>query len=167
MRKTRHRVDVFLPPGALVVRVGDVNIKTIVGSCVAVSLWDPRQQVGGVNHYLLPCPLVGDQADNRFGTVAIAKLVDEMCCAGARITRLHAAVIGGGSPVSALRNGSVGLENTRIALQELKRLGIAIQRRETGGDHGRKLLFNAATGALVVRHIRGCAEINATRSAGS
>jgi chemotaxis receptor (MCP) glutamine deamidase CheD len=42
-----------------------------------------------------------------------------------------------------------------VALERLAACGIRIRRRETGGDHGRKLLFNPHTGELLVRNLRG------------
>lgn len=44
--------DVFLAPGELVVVRSPANIRTVVGSCVAICLWDGRRRVGGLNHYL-------------------------------------------------------------------------------------------------------------------
>ena len=32
----------------------DIVLSTILGSCVAVCMYDPVQNVGGLNHYLLP-----------------------------------------------------------------------------------------------------------------
>lgn len=155
----RHRVDVFLAPGQLAVRSGAINIKTIVGSCVAVCLWDPQCRVGGVNHYLLPYPAATDAADNRFGSVAVTELIRQMRRAGAVLDRLEAAVIGGGSPVDVLSTSTVGAQNTAVALAVLREHGIRIVRQETGGAHGRKLLFNPQTGTLLVRNVRGMAEV--------
>jgi chemotaxis receptor (MCP) glutamine deamidase CheD len=110
--------DIFLAPGELVVCRDAVRIRTILGSCIAVCLWDRRRRVGGVNHYLLPRPTDGKTCDNRFGSVAIPRLIAGVCRAG-------------GAPV----------------------------RQETGGDHGRGLLFNPHTGELTVRRVRGWAEL--------
>ncbi len=32
----------------------DRPIATLLGSCVAVCLWDPKLRVGGLNHFMLP-----------------------------------------------------------------------------------------------------------------
>ena len=154
MPTLRRRVDVFLVPGELTVHKTAVNVKTIVGSCVAVCLFDRQAHVGGVNHYLLPHPSPGDPPDTRFGDVAIARLIEKMCQAGGVVRRLAAAVIGGGHPVSAMGGLAVGDANVHVALEVLRARGISVRRQETGGDHGRKLLFNTHTGELLVRDLR-------------
>lgn len=164
MNTRRHRVDVFLAPGELAVHAGPINIKTIVGSCVAVCLWDPQRRIAGVNHYLLPHPNGSDVADTRFGSIAMKKLIERVCSAGATRERLQASVIGGGSPLDAIKFGSVGEQNVNLALAVLRENGIRVIRQETGGAHGRKLLFNAQTGDLLVRRVRGWAESQSART---
>jgi len=156
---TRQRVGRFLAPGELVVDSRDINIKTIVGSCVSVCLWDAGRHCGGVNHYLLPRPLSGDVPGPRFGSTAIEHLLEGLGRLGCTLCRLEAAVIGGGHPVTAFSAGGVGDENVRVALEVLAGRGIRIARQATGGDHGRKPLFNPHTGALLVRNLRGRAAV--------
>jgi chemotaxis protein CheD len=152
---TRARVDVFLTPGKLAASTDALCIKTIVGSCVAVCLWDRLRKAGGVNHYLLPVPGPGDASDERFGSVAILRLVDRLAGLGCRRRDLLAAVVGGGHPVSTLKSATVGDDNVNVGLTLLRQLDIRVTRQETGGAHGRKLLFNTATGQLRVRSLRG------------
>lgn len=151
MEPLRHRVDVFLAPGELAVHVGSVNIKTIVGSCVAVCLWDRGRQIGGVNHFLLAVPGPRDEGDARFGSCATPLLVDAVCRAGAVRGDLRGAIVGGGRPVQPLRSSRIGDDNIAVALAVLASYGIPVSRQETGGAHGRKLLFNPHTGELLVR----------------
>lgn len=153
-----RRADVYLSPGELVVRQGAGLIRTIVGSCVAVCLWDARARLGGMNHYLLPRPGRDDQPGPRFGSIAIPQLIERTLAAGAARADLVAAVIGGGAPVSTIQVGAVGASNTAIALLLLAEHDVPIVRQETGGAHGRRLMFDTATGKLVVEHVRGFAE---------
>lgn len=149
----RLQVDVFLAPGKLTVHTIPVNVKTIVGSCVAVCLYDPVGRLGGVNHYLLARPAPGDEPDNRFGSVATERLIHLVCRSGSRIESLRASVIGGGRPVDSLRSSLIGEQNAAVALAVLAQAGIRIVKRELGGDYGRKLLFNTGTGELIVRRV--------------
>ena len=150
----RSRIVVFLVPGDLTVQTRPVNVKTILGSCVGVCLWDAARRIGGVNHFLLPAPTAHATADNRFGTIATPRLIQRLCDRSARLADLRAAVIGGGRPVFALKAATVGDENIAVALSVLREYGIRVVRQETGGAHGRKLLFNTASGALIVRPLR-------------
>ena len=74
-------------PKEVTLHVGGVHasseptlIKTLLGSCVAVCLWDPRVQVGGMNHFLLPDGDPDGPRDEatRFGAHAMDCLVGEM-----------------------------------------------------------------------------------------
>lgn len=161
MRFRHGAADIFLAPGELVVCRAAVHIRTILGSCIAVCLWDRRRRVGGVNHYLLPRPADGETCDNRFGSVAIPRLIVGVCGAGGAPADLEAAVIGGGRPMAGITIGAAGDANTTVALEMLGARGIPVVRQETGGDHGRKLLFNPHTGELTVRRVRGWAELAA------
>jgi len=150
----RHHVDLFLAPGQLTVQTRALKIKTIVGSCVAVCLYDPQARIGGLNHYLLARPGPSDPADTRFGTCAMEQLVARMRQAGARLPRLQAAVVGGGHPIDLEHADRIGAENVAVALAVLNAHHIRVVRQETGGDHGRKLLFDTGTGELLVRRLR-------------
>src|SRR3972149_9955326 len=48
------RSRIYLPPGQLFASAERAAVSTILGSCVAVCLWDPILKIGGINHYLLP-----------------------------------------------------------------------------------------------------------------
>lgn len=162
---SRARVDVFLTPGRLTVHTTPTFVKTILGSCVAVCLWTRHRRVGGINHFLLPAPAQHDIPDDRFGTIATAELIQRVLRRGVSAAEIRAAVIGGGHPVSALEAATVGDDNTSVALAVLRDHRIHVSRRETGGAHGRKLLFNTATGDLLVRPLRGWPRSQATLGA--
>src|SRR5690606_5865574 len=46
--------EVNLLPGALWFGTGDVRLHTLLGSCVAITLWHPRYRYGGMCHFMLP-----------------------------------------------------------------------------------------------------------------
>lgn len=64
--------DIFLHPGEFYFGHGAVRVRTLLGSCIAVTLWSPRLRVGGMCHYLLPAqpaphtPANGKYADGAF-----------------------------------------------------------------------------------------------------
>ena len=69
---------VYLHPGQLVVATQPMQVTTILGSCVAVCLWDPPLGIGGTNHYLLPVGLKTSSTGLRYGNVAIEELLERM-----------------------------------------------------------------------------------------
>ncbi len=44
----------FIKNGDVFTTKEDVILKTELGSCVSLCLWDPIRKIGGMNHYLLP-----------------------------------------------------------------------------------------------------------------
>ena len=48
-----RRVDVFLQPGEYVVGDAALRVRTMLGSCVSVTLWSPARRVGAMSHFLL------------------------------------------------------------------------------------------------------------------
>src|SRR5574337_913202 len=73
-------------------------LKTVLGSCIAVCLCDPKTGVGGMNHFLLP--VRGSEGDApvdapRFGVHAMGLLIGRMLKAGADRRRLEARIFGG------------------------------------------------------------------------
>lgn len=155
MKVARRRVDVFLAPGQLAVPTPPAYVKTVVGSCVAVCLWDAGAHIGGLNHYLLARPGPLDTPDPRYGSVATPLLIERLRRAGAAPARMQAAVVGGGHPIQSLKDTRIGEENIAVALEVLAGHGIPVVRQETGGAYGRKLLFHTGTGELVVRSLKG------------
>jgi chemotaxis protein CheD len=83
----------------------------------------------------------------------MAQLIQRMCRAGARAERLEGSVIGGGQPVDAIPDTSIGDQNAGLAMAVLREHRIRVVRQDTGGRFGRKLLFNTGTGELIVRRL--------------
>ena len=71
---------------------GDPNlvITTLLGSCIAVCLYDPLAQIGGMNHFLLPgeAEAVQRQGSHRYGVHLMELLINSMLKAGASRNRL-------------------------------------------------------------------------------
>lgn len=145
------RSQVYLHAGDLVVARTPTAIVTILGSCVAVCLWDDVAGVGGVNHYLLPLHVEREKSA-RFGSVAIPRLVEEVVTAGADLRRVRAKVFGGASVIGAFSKGRrLGDENAQLALESLRAIGIPVIEQDLGGVKGRKLVFHSDDGAAWIR----------------
>ena len=137
----------FLSPGEILCASEPTLISTVLGSCVAVTLWDPERRIGGLNHFVLPRG--GSSA--RYGETAVRELIESMLELGAHLRSLEAKVFGGAAVLPTGGPGSVGAANVAFALGELSRRGIPVAGRRTGGEHGRLLIFNTETGDGFVR----------------
>jgi chemotaxis protein CheD len=145
----------YLKQGELAIVSGTTKVFTILGSCVAVVLWDEYTKIGGVNHFLLPNWKNKGIPNVRYGDVAVTELHDKTILSGAVKRRLTAKVYGGASMLK-LDNASfnIGQRNIEIPLEKLKELKIPIIFEDTGGNLGRKILFDPNTGDVKLDYIR-------------
>jgi chemotaxis protein CheD len=144
----------FLHWGQIVVDTGGARLATIVGSCVAVCLWDAKRRAGGMNHYLLPdAPRVRSQFDKpwSYGELALPQLVERLTALGASPQTLTAKVFGGAAITSNDDHGGPGARNAALARSWLGERGIEIAAEDLGGRRGRKLVFDTASGEVTVR----------------
>jgi chemotaxis protein CheD len=150
--RERDLVRVYLQPGQLYASAQPSAVTTVLGSCVAICLWDPLTSVGGMNHYLLPFFAGAGHGSPRFGNAAMAQLLDRLQALGAARGRLQAKVFGGACVLEAFqaREGHLGEKNAGVAFKLLGDLGIPVVSRDVGGRSGRKLIFHTDLGSAWV-----------------
>jgi chemotaxis protein CheD len=151
---TEGRPHIFLLPGFIRCSATPEVISTLLGSCVAVCLWDDQAKAGGITHYLLPESTAGQSYLPRYGNVAISMLVENLVVMGARMHQLKAKVFGGASLISALHDVErIGERNVQMALHLLEELGIPVVSQDIGGHRGRRLMFFTDIGKAMIRKI--------------
>jgi chemotaxis protein CheD len=146
---------VYLHAGHLAVFREPRAISTVLGSCVAVCLWDAEAGVGGMNHYLLPHRAGAGETSPRFGNVAMGRLLDDLVRLGGRFARLKAKVFGGATVLGSPLPGtpSLGEQNAALARSLLRAAGIPVVAEDTGGGRGRWLIFQTDDGAAFVKRL--------------
>lgn len=149
--ETTHQ---FLYASALIVSNKPALIKTVLGSCVSVCIFDKENGVGGINHFMLPYWMGNELASPKFGNVAMKKLVEKAISLGADLKYLKAKVFGGAEvlnyPNCHFKIGSKNIEVARLFLSEF---GIPIISSDTGGSEGRKITFNTESGEVYSKKI--------------
>jgi chemotaxis protein CheD len=143
---------VHLAPGQLSVQFGPGRLRTILGSCVSVCLWDARLGLGGMNHFLLPRSASAYVASLRYGDMAMAELVNGLTAHGSRTSQLSARVYGGASVLAGLSDAlHLGERNVEFALDWLAEAGITIDGRDVLGRLARRVEFDLTSGVSSVR----------------
>lgn len=122
----------------------NVVLTTILGSCVAACLRDPRAGIGGMNHFLLPGAGDSGGLATRYGVHLMELLINELLKNGARRDRLEAKIFGGAQTMARFSN--IGHQNAEFAVRFLNDEGITIVNASTGGSLGRKLEFWPVSG---------------------
>ncbi|HON79575.1 MAG TPA: chemotaxis protein CheD [Spirochaetota bacterium] len=138
------------------VSTGDEIIGTLLGSCVAVCLYDPEKGISGMNHFMLPGRIATNDPLNspsaKYGIIAIENLIEAMVEKGARRSNLVAKVFGGGSVMNTeKKTTTIPFDNVRIAKAILEIEDIPIVKVDTGASFTRKLLMDARSGKVFLR----------------
>ena len=126
-----------------------------LGSCLAVGLYDPETGLGGLGPMLLP-----DRPDDspsgsesKYVDAGIRRIVDQLMQAGANRSTLVAKLSGGANMFETSYQtliNSVGARNAKSARHTLGQLSIPIVAQEVGGNRGRTVEFDLATGKMLV-----------------
>ena len=130
-------------------------ISTLLGSCVAVCLYDPKLKLGGMNHFLLPSRTSASNADTDVilnGDYSMEVLVNGLLNKGASKSRLVAKAFGGGTIVSSIRM-AIGQRNADFTHEWLDREGIPLVASDFCGPWSRKVIFVPQTGDAFCRRI--------------
>ncbi len=150
---------VFLNPGEWFFGGGDVRVETLLGSCVAMTLWSPHLRVGGMCHYLLPRRparyKVRSLLDGRYGEDALFWLRRQALQVGIDMRLCEVKLFGGSRVLTGRPQGvgaGVGASNVQFAEQALAEAGVSLRCADVGGDGHRYLRFELNTGDVWVRH---------------
>jgi len=139
-------------------------IATLLGSCVAVCLYDETLRIGGMNHFLLPNKASSSKDDTDIilnGDYSMEVLVNGLLNKGAKKARLVAKAFGGGTIVSSIRM-AIGERNAEFAKEWLHREGIPLVASDFNGPWSRKIVFVPKTGDAFCRRIPTTQDIAAT-----
>lgn len=124
-------------------------ISTLLGSCVAVCLWDEQAKAGGMNHMLLAVSETQSGICNLSGINAMEVLINDIIKLGGSRGNLKAKVFGGAQMISGLSD--VGQSNAAFALEFLENEGIDCVGQSVGGNSARNLKFWPGTGRALQR----------------
>lgn len=138
-------------PGEYYVTAEDMVIMTVLGSCIAACIWDPRVRVGGMNHFMLPDG--GGDTSGRYGSYAMELLINEMMKLGARRESMQAKVFGGGQVMHTFTTMNVGERNTQFVLDYLQTERIAVISKDVLDIHPRKVCYFPATGKAMCKRL--------------
>lgn len=131
-------------PGAWVVD-SEKPLSTLLGSCVAVCLFDPLMKIGGINHFMLPEMGRSKNSDVDSllsGSYAMEALLNALLIKGAKKIRLQAKAFGGGTIIDTDGGSlSIGMRNANFAKEWLVREEIPLRSSDFLGPWSRKIVF--------------------------
>jgi chemotaxis protein CheD len=127
----------------------NVLYTTVLGSCIAVCMFDSHAKVGGMNHFLLPGSTDLNSKDMRYGVNSMELLINGVLKLGADRSNLQCKIFGGGEMRKSFTN--IGVSNQKFTREFLKAEGFPCVAENLGGTLARKLQFSPCDGK--VRHM--------------
>jgi len=135
-------------------------LTTILGSCVAVTLYAPRRRLGMLGHIVLP-QSHGDNEQHpaKFADTAVPHMLATLNNYGVTAGELIAKIAGGACMFGSNQFARIGDNNVEAVTKALDAAGISISGRDVSGKSGRHLSFNLSTGEVSISCAGGPARI--------
>lgn len=158
---TADRLSASLPPaetpilvamGAIAVSRESGTLRTLLGSCIGVAIYDRWQKAAALAHVVLPMSSGEVTQLGKFADTAIPEAIQQLerLCGGVRL-RLTAKIAGGANMFATTSSGStIGQQNVEAVESRLAAHGIVIVGRHLGGTQGRRMAIEVATGKVTI-----------------
>ncbi len=139
------------------VGVGDLKvakspkvIKTSLGSCIGVVLYDNVNKVGGMLHLMLPKRNNRDGKASKYADSGIPLLIDTMVNKVGANKRMLTAKIFGGAKMFNVNSElfDIGKSNAEETKRILDNVGIKIVAGKVGGTKGYQIMLDTGTGIV-------------------
>lgn len=145
--------------GQWAVAAAPAKIRTLLGSCVGVVLYDRATRLGGVAHIVLPAASGAVDHPGKYADTAIPAMIADFNrrLGGKACSRLMAKLVGGAnmfqieSSVHGNSRLNIGQRNQEAIEQILTELAIPVLARDLGGTSGRRLTLDTTSGIVTIR----------------
>ena len=157
--------EVYVQPGESHLVRGPAVLRTVLGSCVGITFWNARLELGALCHPMLPkAPLqrahgsaqMRVAAGRRFVDFTVRDLAEQLDALGARRSETVVKLFGGGDVLLVAERGArptVGKMNAEAAREALAREGFAVSASSLGGHAGLHIDFYTTTGEVRLRRL--------------
>lgn len=154
--------EISVPMAGLEIVSGDSILRTFVGSCVAVCIYDKEKKIGGMAHIMLPKNNTGNSTkgtkqEGKFADEAIDVIIEKLKNISPSL-KLQAKIAGGAkifaheSETGTLNIGNKNIIEIRLILQEKK---IPLISQLVGAKNGRWVTFHCDTQKVIVKENNG------------
>jgi chemotaxis protein CheD len=128
-------------------------LRTILGSCIGICIYERNKKMGGLAHILLPNQL-GKGIPGKYADTAIPLLVKQLLKEGCRKEFMSAKIAGGATMFKFQGThslGQIGERNISETKKILEQEGIPLLEEDTGGNIGRVIDFFLEDGRLKIK----------------
>lgn len=151
-------IDLFLNPGEHFVGEAFYRIRTLLGSCVSITLWHPVRRIGAMSHFLLArrCFRSASGLDGRYGEEAMQLMLTELAAMDIKPRECQAKIFGGGDMFPMHHSGeqNIGRRNGEAARALVQAHGIPVISESLFGIGHRQIIFDISSGDVWARQIK-------------
>jgi chemotaxis protein CheD len=155
---------IYLKPGELFSGCRPARITTVLGSCVAVTMYDRKRHAAAICHAIQPicrqaAPNCHNRCSDRYRSVecAVHEMIRRMDWMGGSRDELEIKIFGGaailGDRPGMKGERSVGGQNIESARRVLAEYGLPIRAMVVGGGVGRQIIFVTSNGSVFLKRI--------------
>ena len=130
-------------------------LRTLLGSCIGLALYDHQRKVAGLAHIVLPQARGVTELPGKFVDTAVPALVKDMEKLASAPLKLTAKLAGGANMFPTSAGKTIGLQNIEATEHCLAELHIPVIASHCGGEQGRRMSLDSHTGSVVIE-IVGC-----------
>ncbi len=147
-----------LEPGYLYISKDSGIIRTVIGSCVSVCIWDCVNTKGGMCSVERSKTPKGENPSGRDAGPAVTHLIKMLESEGGKRQDMKAQIFGGAGNSIVKSSFKNGTERAATVKKQLQKNGISIISEDTGGAVGRKIIFDTFNGHIVVAKVHNLRE---------
>ena len=154
----------YLKPGEYYLGDRPIRVTTVLGSCVAVSMYHSPSMLACICHVSAPACRPKDHCWDsctqayRYVNCMVPSMVRSFTKRGIEPKRIETKLFGGaaviGEPGRSADEESIGSLNIAAARKTMAQLGLAIKSEDVGGFVGRKIVFDTSTGDILLKRFR-------------
>lgn len=157
MKLCENSMEIFLQPGEFYFAEAPLCIRTLLGSCIAITMWHPKRLLGGMCHYMLPSrQVIREQLNGKYADEAMLMFIEQARRYNTELKDYQIKLFGGGSMFAKRHHRHHGIDiankNVAIAHRLLAHYGLKVTAQDLGHQGYRNIIFDLSSGDVWVRH---------------
>ena len=148
---TQKFINGSIPMGEIGVARGEGLLRTLLGSCLGVALYDRKQHIAGLVHIVLPESNGKTELPGKYADTAIPETIRRMeALTNGEPLKLTAKLAGGANMFGTATTNTVGEQNLSTVERLLNERRITVIGRHVGGEKGRRMAFDVESGQVSI-----------------
>lgn len=164
MNQIESRLPViYLKTAEMIFTEQPASVLTVLGSCLAITMFHRPFGIGAICHGLLPqCSKKktcnkGCKDEARYVECSIEQMISWFLRVDVILGEVEIKVFGGADMFSTRNDAegpaTVGKQNIETAMRLIKNKGLHIVAMDVGGEQGRKIFFNTLSGEVLLQRL--------------